>query len=826
VDSLKTIMSDEVQPPQQSSSLRILTVGDGDLSLSLALRRAYGASQRIPLRLVATTLLPSREELVRTYPDSAEPILNELLSSSQNETTTQTNATTTVLFGVDATQLHTYPELLLRQPQPSSSDFDGGGATARDGTSVTSATAAECVVDDDDDSQQPPPLYYYYDYVLFHHPHLGYFHSGNDTDSNDNAESEHADRHRRLLAHYFDSARRLIDPGKGRVHVCLSGTQVHTWRVQETLDRLGLEIAETFPSSKPIFPQYQVPTRPQRGVDDEQQQQHGSRVAVVAAPRKWRNGKLGGRHWLSKWGYRHMPTYPGAAASGSTTTTTSVPNSRHYFIRRKLISRRGLEDKTTANEAEQQQQEPQHSSSIVCRVCSCDFEDELALREHERAPAMPYGPRRRISNKKAKDDEDEEVSEAAADRRRQQECEYHQEGKSESVTFIKHAQNVAREEIEEASFPCSGDSKRSRLVKAIAVEDTDDGKRLRWYLQHVAKLGSKRRCEHRVVREKQVRLNGEPVFDSGRVLRAGDRIEVFEYRASQSRQQHNTEDSTSLEIRVVDSWTENCHVVYKQAGMSVSSGSGDCLASRFSQQQKQSVPCICRTKLDRGCSGLVLLAPQELPIQNITRVFVALVHGIVKLANGDDDDDDCSAKDTIKVNLPVEGIRRWRKKQKTKSDADADDKVFGDCTLSDAEIRVLERTLAPSAVQTMGKEKDHKGGPPPPALSTIMIRTQSPVSGLTSVISHYLRTVLGCPVVGDRFTRSSDVYFALPRSMRNRIKQKLCMGCVGIEATLSKNACTAQRFASSEPMPQKWSARYWDQYCRCKTDSPPSSGSS
>ena len=45
-----------------SSSLRVLTVGDGDLSYSLALARAYGDR----IRLTAS-VLPTTEELVATY---------------------------------------------------------------------------------------------------------------------------------------------------------------------------------------------------------------------------------------------------------------------------------------------------------------------------------------------------------------------------------------------------------------------------------------------------------------------------------------------------------------------------------------------------------------------------------------------------------------------------------------------------------------------------------------------------------------------------------------------------------------------------------------
>ncbi|EJK48936.1 hypothetical protein THAOC_32227, partial [Thalassiosira oceanica] len=65
----------EESPPQPSSSaaMDVLTVGDGDLSFSLALQRAYPAA----LRVHPSTLVATREELVSTYPDSAR-VVDEL----------------------------------------------------------------------------------------------------------------------------------------------------------------------------------------------------------------------------------------------------------------------------------------------------------------------------------------------------------------------------------------------------------------------------------------------------------------------------------------------------------------------------------------------------------------------------------------------------------------------------------------------------------------------------------------------------------------------------------------------------------------------------
>ena len=88
---------------------RALTVGDGDLTLSLAVARAYGHEES--LDLVASTLLSSREDLFHTYSNS-EHVLQEL-----------TERNVTVLFGVDATNLTTLQQELINTIMASGTPF-------------------------------------------------------------------------------------------------------------------------------------------------------------------------------------------------------------------------------------------------------------------------------------------------------------------------------------------------------------------------------------------------------------------------------------------------------------------------------------------------------------------------------------------------------------------------------------------------------------------------------------------------------------------------------------------------------------------------------
>ena len=89
-------------PPPPPRPRRILTVGDGDLSYSLAVARAYGTDL---VQLTASTLL-SEVELRSTY-SSAERAIKELRERGAR-----------VCFGVDATSLQASLRAGLARVEP------------------------------------------------------------------------------------------------------------------------------------------------------------------------------------------------------------------------------------------------------------------------------------------------------------------------------------------------------------------------------------------------------------------------------------------------------------------------------------------------------------------------------------------------------------------------------------------------------------------------------------------------------------------------------------------------------------------------------------
>ena len=231
--------------------MSVLTVGDGDFSCSLALLRAYDVTcdSETPLstpqiiRLVATTLLPNEHALLQLYPSASNTVrqLHE-------------HQCCTIVYGVDATKL----------------------------------------CDDFRFSQLS------FDYILFHHPHLGY-------NGAMITPSEHNQRHRQLLASYFASARHLLTKMSdiSYLHVCLCGKERTRWDLDGILAEGGLQLVHVQPASRPIFDH----TQPQ-----------------TAKLSRTRRG-----HWLGRHGYCHQPTDP-----QTTHFSTNVSTSHHYFIRESL----------------------------------------------------------------------------------------------------------------------------------------------------------------------------------------------------------------------------------------------------------------------------------------------------------------------------------------------------------------------------------------------------------------------------------------------------------------------------------------------------------
>lgn len=313
--------------------LRILTVGDGDLSFSLALLRAYG--NNYIESFAATTLIESKESLVVTYENSSE-IYSEITA-----TATKMANNKQVIFGVDATKLEENKDVLSSGP---------------------------------------------HDIIMFNHPHLGRSELDSDnsenknkyeTESNSNmtGDKRHALRHRSLLCHYFYSAKKLLLANKnqssGRIHVCLCGSQPKTWDLLGSASHIGLKLEQETKTSTPV---HEWLFDKDNGVTPNEVKEH------YKAPRRYRNGRLGSRHYLGRYGYRHRRTN-GDNYRGND-MDINVENSINFVF--SVLAG----DKVEEGDLQSTKSSPA-ASKITCDICGISFPTTKKLEGHMRSSAIP-----------------------------------------------------------------------------------------------------------------------------------------------------------------------------------------------------------------------------------------------------------------------------------------------------------------------------------------------------------------------------------------------------------------------------------------------------
>lgn len=271
---------DESQPINKSSlpsKLRILTVGDGDFSCSLALMRAYPS---LVQHLVATSLLLSRDEVVATYP-RASAVINDLNSFDNVE----------IKYGVDATKLHKNDDLR-------SDEFD---------------------------------------LVMFHHPHLGY----DNVNEKNRDKSDLSKRHEFLLVNYILSASEILKSNNlantialNRVlpciHLCICASSIENWNMLRIINNEGLQFAWNSPkaASSPPFLFYEQLIEAQSGTQSIKiSPPIYTNVSIEKRIRECQHAKRKG-HWLGRFGYHHQASFP----KNTEFVNPGISNSFHIFL--------------------------------------------------------------------------------------------------------------------------------------------------------------------------------------------------------------------------------------------------------------------------------------------------------------------------------------------------------------------------------------------------------------------------------------------------------------------------------------------------------------
>lgn len=703
-----------------SQKLRILTVGDGDLSLSRAIVRCYGAEH---VELTASTIVPSAAALIQTYPHTAAATLNELESIPGVH----------VLFGVDACKLHDrFQKLPPRNDMTSS-------------------------------RQNEKP----FDLVIFQHPHLGDYGA---------EEMDLVHRHCRLIAHYLESAKFVAS----RVHVALCANQAESWRLLPSATRAGLNpVGTSIPVQNPF---YQIfPSRagdPWNNFPDWQSSNYRSdssstgcsnlRGKKVRQELSRRQG--GSRNWMGRFGYSHVRTMPTKRGSAS----PMLAGSFHYLF----------------EQSENNNNEKRHTTtdgSFSCSTCDTSFPSSEELLVHLESPAVPLHK-----------EFNQPTIDTTIDCSSSIPCRmFDDEG---VVCGVDRADETVPATIDQKS-----DDEGIRSFHSLEEEDKDGegfwvvaskdaGKRLRWYLHNVVSgtgptKKSKREWD-RVVKQGRVALNGVIVTDSSRVLQTpGWKIEIGE----EPEQDTVSCDATRCEPQLdpASSWSSpagDMCTVWKPVGMrAIGSFDTSTLEETFSRQQHIRNGIMmkyrCLSKLEKGCSGLCLLQQIQLPNEQHLSNNFEIIHTFTALVHGHAPDQWTSG---VTISLAFDGIRRWKRLVDCRDDG-------GPLPKEEISVRIkcVERTnsVAESNV---------------PALSTLRISTKSTASKLVQTVAYFLRKTANHPIVGDRV--AVQEYLSLPRSMRNRIKQRFCIGCTRINVLITD---AGQEYEEVSPIPGKWSAWHW-----------------
>ena len=186
----------------------------------------------------------------------------------------------------------------------------------------------------------------------------------------------------------------------------------------------------------------------------------------------------------------------------------------------------------------------------------------------------------------------------------------------------------------------------------------------------------------------------------------------------------------------------------------------------------QNMCCHPISKLDTGCAGLSVLmfSPSKISDElmdsvNVSYTFTALVHG-----RPPDE-----WRSGVYVEVPTGGgLRQWKRHktndQETVGDAGANDAKLSSNITSTSTVLDLDGALFVTCQDTLQVEKQQ--------ISTIKVTSKYDNGRLANVTSFVLRK-LGYPVVNDRFVKRELI--ALPRRLKNIVKQKVCIGCYRVD---------------------------------------------
>ena len=422
---------------------RLLAVGDGDLSFSLAIKRAYPE-----ISVTASTLVKSHSELCQTYASALET--SKELQEVWNEQ---------IIYGVDATKLE---------------------------------DSIHCNTEETK-----------FDIICFNHPHLG-------DATLLQSEAKHAENHYALLSHYFYSAKKLIKTNGGRIHLCLCGNQPKSWKIMTAAEtNNGLQCIKQENTSVPIDRWLFKPEEKDR-YDLAEIQSH------YKTKRKYRNGSLGSKHFLARYGYRHQRT-EGDLFDGSV---------KHINVEQSI----NFVFEVCKEDSAKEKAEPLVEGEHACSICKLKFNTNEELQAHLNAPGLPDIVTGAYENKKNVKSGRKETS--------------HPDHTDET------AKKNEKKQVPLSPFKQSIDKDDASIIVEAKVCSTFDGKRIKWLCRQQGfstfsqYIKSKSQCEE-AIKKGRIFVNRQVALDSSRIVVDGDLISLVKECQPQKDTVHTTNDNSN-----------------------------------------------------------------------------------------------------------------------------------------------------------------------------------------------------------------------------------------------------------------------------------------
>jgi len=732
---------------------KILCVGDGDLTLSLALSRAYGEY----VDVTGSVLESGRQEFLTVFPEAP---LEELCHRN-----------VTVLYGVDATQLHTACASLGKETNENKSEQEETGASK------------------------------IWDLIAFHHPHLGV--SNLEKDS----ESTRAILHHRLLCHYLHSAKKISK----LIHVCLAGTQPTTWGVMEAAKLQNLKLVKKFSDSNPFAKVWtnvdqdhcDISSNPDMDSRYENLPEAAKVEPHFAAPRRYRNGKLG-RHFLSRYGYRHRRT-EGVLFKGSS-KDANVSESMHFVFAELCSS--GRQDNKTHDSVGPETLTKERNKAYVCAICEESFDTISELRLHLESPVRIPMVSDAIGSSNVPSGDKQSF---------RKESEQDLNAKHISSPIVKPSVKTKPEQVHNDNLKIGG----------ITVSVDCDGKRLRWFLQHSKISGFKftKSLAESTIRAGLVVVNGQAALDSSRILRAQDDVKILRKDAAG---EHDPRGNSTIKttqmgpkrprieiLKRSSTSSPKWLVAMKPSGMRARGEIPGTLESILSEQVGERYTCI--SSLETSCSGLCVLAhtncnetesASQFHDNSIDEKF-SILHTLTVLVHGIPTSDDWFSSRTALLASEA----KWRQKKRNKKRKLVEERSSEPQEETETKNTIQKFVTAEVMVKESRSLTDGKSSGKSIGLSTLQVVTHETS---TSSIRHYFRKE-GFPIVGDAFCKQE--YLKLKRSIRNRVKNKLCIGCFRVEIKITKQKME-ETHVVEVPYPNKLSATFWETFVKEETPTP------